>query len=43
MIVSNALVKVGHCQVNYNHSPRSKQFDGGFAFVFSLIGDAVHL
>jgi hypothetical protein len=25
-------VKVGHCQVNYKQPPRSKQFDGGFAF-----------
>jgi hypothetical protein len=33
MIVSNALVKVGHCQVNYNHPPRTKKLDGGFAFV----------
>jgi hypothetical protein len=33
MIVSNALVKVGHCQVNYNHSPRSMHVAGGFAFV----------
>jgi Protein of unknown function (DUF3047) len=33
MIVSNALVKVGHCQVNYNHSPRTKKLAGGFAFV----------
>jgi hypothetical protein len=32
MIVSNALVKVGHCQVNYNHPPRTKKLDGGFAF-----------
>jgi hypothetical protein len=32
MIVSNALVKVGHCQVNYNHSPRTKKLAGGFAF-----------
>jgi hypothetical protein len=32
MIVSNALVKVGHCQVNYNHPPRSNHLAGGFAF-----------
>jgi plasmid stability protein len=42
MIVSNALVKVGHCQVNYNHPPRTKKLAGGFAFAESRI-DSAHL
>jgi hypothetical protein len=37
MIVSNALVKVGHCQVNYNHPPRTKKLAGGFAFAQSRV------
>jgi hypothetical protein len=33
MIVSNALVKVGHCQVNYN-APTPPSYDRGvFAFL----------